>query len=92
MSGPLTEAGRRLLAELDGVGRAPFSGVSFPGAEDDIAAIEAEAAALDVERLWRVLEGVGVIENGTWVSFRREDADRIAREYAALAEPEGSAT
>lgn len=33
---------------------------------------------LDVDRLWGFLEGVGVIDNGTWVSFRREDAEMIA--------------
>ena len=43
-SEPRTEAGRRLADLLDSVGRSPYSGVSFPSAEDDILAIEAEAA------------------------------------------------
>ena len=45
MSEPRTEAGRRLLAYLDGIGDSPLSGVSFPDAEDDILAIEAEATS-----------------------------------------------
>lgn len=39
---------------------------------------------LDGERLWKVLEGMGIIASGTWVGFQREDAEHIAREYAAL--------
>jgi len=38
---------------------------------------------INVDRLWRALQGIGVIENGTWVSFQREDAEQIAREYEA---------
>jgi hypothetical protein len=37
---------------------------------------------LDVEALWTVLANTGVIENGTWVSFQREDAEHIAADYA----------
>lgn len=44
MSEPRTEAGKYLAAQLDSVSRTPYSGVSFPGAAEDIAAIEAEAA------------------------------------------------
>ena len=44
-------------------------------------------APLDVERLWTVLGSIGVIDSGTWVGFSRADAERIAREYAALEEP-----
>ena len=39
---------------------------------------------IDVDRLWAVLSGMGVIESGTWVSFRREDAEYIARDYGRL--------
>lgn len=45
MSEPLTEAGKRLCDYLNQIARAPYSGVSFPTIEDDIAAIEQEAAA-----------------------------------------------
>jgi hypothetical protein len=41
---------------------------------------------LDVDRLWEALEGMGVIDNGTWVSFRRQDAENIAAAYAAAGE------
>jgi hypothetical protein len=44
----------------------------------------AEAAPLDVDTLWTVLAGIGVIANGTWVAFTREDAVSIAETYAAL--------
>ena len=36
---------------------------------------------IDEERLWRAIAGIGVIDNGTWVSFRREDATTIAAAY-----------
>lgn len=39
---PRTEAGQALAKKLTGVGRMPFSGISFPDIEDDIIAIEAE--------------------------------------------------
>jgi hypothetical protein len=38
---------------------------------------------LDVDVLWDVLSGKGIIDNGTWVSFRRQDAEDIAAAYAA---------
>jgi hypothetical protein len=41
---PRTEAGRALAKKLTGIGRMPFSGISFPDIEDDIIAIEEEAA------------------------------------------------
>lgn len=49
---------------------------------DALERIAERVGGLDVERLWRVLSGIGVIENGTWVSFRHEDAVAIARKYA----------
>jgi hypothetical protein len=41
------------------------------------------AEALDPEVLWSVLAGIGVLDNGTWVRFDRDDADCIADAYAA---------
>ena len=48
------------------------------------AALAQPAPALDVERLARALAGIGVIDNGTWVSFTPADAEAIAAKYAAL--------
>lgn len=39
--------------------------------------------SISVSRLWQVMADIGVIENGTWVSFEYEDAKRIAAEYNA---------
>ena len=47
---PRTEAGRRMLAYLDDVGRTSMDS-SFPDAEDRILAIEAEAAREALERV-----------------------------------------
>jgi len=80
---PRTAAGRALLERcLNLIGAVDGRDVYHFG--EAILAIEAEAAAgtaLDVERLWRVLSGWGVIENGTWVSFQHEDAEQIAAAY-----------
>jgi hypothetical protein len=45
MTTPRTPAGRALLRRLDQMGAMAFSSVSYPGALDDILAIEAEAQA-----------------------------------------------
>ncbi len=42
------------------------------------------APALDVEVLWDVLVGMGVLDNGTWVSFTRPDAEHIAEAYETV--------
>lgn len=82
------ESGDRLLATAE-----PTDHLLFATEEAGDAALivwlrnnaEALLAArpdLDVERLARALAGLGVIENGTWVSFSRADAETIAARYA----------
>lgn len=61
---------RRALDEL----RSECAALSQPPQED----------GLDVETLARAIAGIGVIANGTWVNFEREDAETIAAEYARL--------
>ena len=43
-------------------------------------------ASLDEGLLARALAGIGVIDNGTWVSFTEKDALAIAAEYRRLAQ------
>lgn len=45
-------------------------------------AVVEERDDIDVERLARAMAGIGIIENGTWVSFAREDAEKIAKAYS----------
>jgi hypothetical protein len=67
----------------------PIIGCGNPWHYDGLeAAASAAPLGLDVERLFRAIEGMGAIENGTWVSMQREDAEWIAAEYARLAEEE----
>lgn len=47
---------------------------------------------LDVHRLAEALSVIGVLANGTWVSFSDEDAITIAARYAALFVPRGRVT
>jgi len=81
---PTTAAGRALLRYAQGLPNPFITPTWLVGILD----IEAEARApLDVDRLWTVLGSIGVIDSGTCVGFSRADAERIAREYAALEEP-----
>ena len=43
----------------------------------------ASQVIVDRDSLWAALAGMGIIANGTWVSFQREDVDAI---LAALRE------
>jgi hypothetical protein len=44
---------------------------------DVLARLPDDAVLVTRDSLWAVLEGMGVIANGTWVSYQPEDADRI---------------
>ena len=80
---PSTAAGRRLVADATDH---PIWASAMPGY---VLAIEAEAKAearapLDVERLARALTGVWTYSEPF---SAMQDADKLAREYAALEEP-----
>jgi hypothetical protein len=83
MSEPRTEAGRRLLHLLRLADAGPLADTLAADWLGGILAIEAEAAALDVERLARALEAVrdhvGPTETVTFARF----AQIVAAEYAA---------
>jgi hypothetical protein len=82
MTEPRTAAGRRLLLQLV----EPFTiEGDFAWPREAILAIEAEAAALDVERLARAIYAISIRHDWEHTTDRDDRTEEIAAEYARLA-------